>query len=63
MVNLEMMMFYDENADFKRYVDENAKSYHKSPAYIMDTPTAMEYYKSLLRGGCNERRERGDINE
>lgn len=61
MVDLDLMLFYDENKDFKCFVDANAKTYGKSPAYIMDTPTAREYYKSLKKGGCNERSERIDI--
>lgn len=56
MVDLEIMTFYDSNADFKRFVDANAKAYHKSAAYIMDTPTTREYYESLQKGGCNEKR-------
>lgn len=56
MVDLDILWFYDNNADFKRYVDQNAKTYGKSPAYIMDTPTAREYYRSLQKGGCNEKK-------
>lgn len=60
MVDIEIMAFYDHNADFKRYVDANAKTYGKSPAYIMDTPTAREYYKSLQKDGCNYSERRSD---
>ena len=56
MTDLEIMMFYDSNPDFKRFVDANAKAYHKSAAYIMDTPTTREYYESLQKGGCNAKR-------
>ena len=57
MVDIDILMFYDENPDFKRFVDRNAKQYRKSPAYIMETPTAKEYFKSLQKGGCNARNE------
>lgn len=60
MVDIDIMMFYDENPDFKRFVDRNAKQYHKSPAYIMETPTTKEYYISLQKGGCNERNRAKD---
>ena len=60
MVDIDMMWFYDHNADFKRYVDANAKTYRKSPAFIMETVTAQEYYKSLQKGGCNERNRTED---
>ena len=53
MTDLEMMMFYDSNPDFKRFVDANAKAYHKSAAY---TPTTRAYYESLQKGGCNAKR-------
>lgn len=56
MTDLEMMMFYDSNPDFKRFVDANAKAYHKSAAYIMNTPTTRAYYESLQKGGCNAKR-------
>jgi hypothetical protein len=63
MTDLEMMMFYDSNKDFKRFVDANAKAYRKSPAYIMDTPTAREYYQSLQKGGCNHKSKKGEADQ
>lgn len=62
MTDLDMMMFYDSNADFKRFVDANAKAYHKSAAYIMDTPTTRAYYESLQKGGCNAKRANREEN-
>lgn len=53
----ELVQFYETNADFKRFVDENAKGYGKDPSYILQTQTAKEYYKSLQKGGINERAE------
>ena len=53
----ELVRFYETNADFKRFVDENAKGYGKDPSYILQTQTAKEYYKSLQKGGITERAE------
>jgi len=50
----KMRNFYDTNADFRRYIDDNAKGYGKDPSYILQTQTAREYYKSMQKGGCNE---------
>lgn len=62
MTDLEIMTFYDSNPDFKRFVDANAKAYHKSPAYIMDTPTTLAYYESLQKGECNAKRANREEN-
>lgn len=56
----ELVQFYETNADFKRFVDENAKGYGKDPSYILQTQTTREYYKSLIKGGINERTKHED---
>lgn len=59
----EMQEFYEHNADFRKYVDANRRTYRRKLVDELKSPITVEYYKSLLRGGCNEKRERGDINE
>ena len=49
--------FYNENADFKRFVDANAKQYGKSVEYMLQTPTVKEYEKYIRE------RDKGKINE
>ena len=49
----EMYQFYLKNQDFKRYIDECVKTYGKDIQYMLSTRIAEEYYKSLLKGGCN----------
>jgi hypothetical protein len=49
--------FYNTNADFRRFVDENAKGYGKAPSYILQTRTAREVYKEMQEGGINEHKE------
>ena len=49
--------FYNNNADFKRFVDANAKQYGKTVEFMMLTPTAQEYEKYI------KEREKGRINE
>ena len=52
-----MKRFYEENADFRRFVDENAKGYGKDPSYILQTRTAQEVYREMQKGGINEQRK------
>lgn len=49
--------FYNNNADFKRFIDRNAAQYGKSVEYMMLTPTAQEYEKYI------KERDKGRINE
>ena len=53
-----MKAFYDTNADFRRFVDENAKGYKKDPSYILQTRTAREVFKEMQKGGINEPKEK-----
>ena len=39
--------FYNNNADFKRFVDANAKQYGKSVEFMLLTPTTQEYEKYI----------------
>ena len=60
--------FYNKNADYKRFIDLNAKQYGKTVEFMMLTPTAQEYekyikdkekgkiedtHKDVWRAGCN----------
>ena len=49
--------FYNENADFKRFVDANAKQYGKSVEFMLLTPTVKEYENYIRE------RDKGRINE
>ena len=49
--------FYNNNADFKRFVDANAKQYGKSVEFMLLTPTTQEYEKYI------KERDKGRINE
>ena len=53
---IEMLEFYENNADFKKYVDANRRTYNRTLAQELASPITQEYYKSLQRGGCNEKR-------
>ena len=49
--------FYNNNADFKRFVDMNAKQYGKSVEFMLLTPTTQEYEKYIRE------RDKDRINE
>lgn len=57
----EMCKAYYCNKDFERYVDQNAKTYKKTLKEVLQLQITGEYFKSLQKGGCNERHERIDI--
>ena len=56
----DIMRFYLENYDFQLFVNKNIQTYGKTLDYMLHTPTTIEYYKSLIDGGCNYREEKGD---
>lgn len=49
--------FYLENYDFQIFVNKNCQTYRKPLDYMLATPITQEYYKSLQKGGCNEKRK------
>lgn len=53
---IEMLEFYENNADFKKYVDANRRTYKRTLSQELASPITQEYYKSLQKGGCNEER-------
>ena len=58
-IRICLMDEYQEDGDFKRYVDRCSVSYGKSLDEILDSPITWEYYISLQKGGCNEKHEYG----
>lgn len=55
---IEMLEFYENNADFKKYVDANRQTYNRTLAQELASPITQEYYKSLLKDGCNWKGEK-----
>ena len=55
---IEMLEFYENNADFKKYVDANRRTYNRTLAQELASPITQEYYKSLLKDGCNWKGEK-----
>ena len=43
----ELLKFYEQNEDFKTYIDKCVKTYGKDINYMLSTPIAHEYYKQL----------------
>ena len=52
--------FYLTNHDFQVYVNKGCQTYNRSLDSELDDPIVVEYYKTLQKGGCNEKRESGD---
>lgn len=52
---IEMDKFMDKNEGFRDYVLSNMRTYNKKCTDILKSPITQEYYKSLLKGGCNAR--------
>lgn len=45
--NNELLKFYEQNEDFKTYIDKCVKTYGKDVDFMLHTPIAYEYYKQL----------------
>ena len=43
----EMLLYYESNKDFKRYVDECVKTYGKDVRHMLEQPITREYYQYL----------------
>ena len=43
----ELLKFYEQNEDFKTYIDRCVKTYGKDVDFMLRTPIAYEYYKQL----------------
>ena len=53
----ELRAMHRDNPDFRRYVDACVMTYGHDVEYAIESPIVVEYAKSLMKGGCNERRE------
>lgn len=50
--------FYLKDYDFQIYVNKGCQTYGRTPAEMFENPIVKEYYRSLQKGGCNEKRNR-----
>lgn len=50
--------FYLADSDFNRYVNKGCRMYGRTLDQQLADPITVEYYKSLQKGGCNEKREK-----
>ena len=55
-----MKRFYITNYDFQIYCNKNMQTYERTLDEEMANPITREYYKSLIKGGCNAKREKTD---
>ena len=47
----KLIKCYDTNEDFKTYIDKCVKTYGKDVDYMLDTPTAQQYYLYITKQG------------
>ena len=52
---LQMKAEYDKGGKFKDFVDKASELYEDTPDDEMHKLIIYEYYKSIQKGGCNER--------
>ena len=52
---LQMKAEYDKGGKFKDFVDKASQLYEDTPDDEMHKLIIYEYYKSIQKGGCNER--------
>ena len=50
-----LKQFYNTDEKFRRFIDRNMKMYQKSLEEELSNPIAVEYYKTVIPGGCNYR--------
>ena len=50
--------FYLKDHDFQIFVNKGCQTYGRTPEEMFQNPIVIEYYKSLSKGGCNERHPR-----
>lgn len=50
-----MKRFYLTEYDFQLYVNKDCQTYGRTLDEELASPITVEYYRSLLKGGCNER--------
>ena len=50
---IEMDKFYEQNEDFRHFVDKCRNSYGWKMTDAFESPITREYYHSKIKGGCN----------
>lgn len=55
----DIEQFYLTNYDFQLFVNKNIQTYGKKLVEELQNPITVEYYRSLLKGGCNAKSEDG----
>ena len=54
--------FYLTNHDFEVYVNKNIQTYGRTLNEELSNVITVEYYRSLQKGGCNEKQVDGEEN-
>lgn len=49
--------FYLTNHDFQIFVNKGCQVYHRNLDEMLADPITQEYYKSLIKGGCNAKQD------
>lgn len=55
-----MKHFYLTDHDFQIYVNKGCQMYRRTLDEMLISPITVEYYRSLQKGGCNERGRKGN---
>lgn len=50
--------FYLNDHDFNIFVNKGCQTYGRTLDQQLADPITVEYYKSMQKGGCNEKREK-----
>ena len=56
-IGYTMYDFFEKDKDFQIYVTKCMRTYGKKLTEVLSSPITEEYYRSLIKGGCNERKE------
>ena len=48
---IEMDKFYEQNEDFRQFVDKSRKSYGWKMTDALESPITREYYRTLKKAG------------
>lgn len=63
MIQIELIKrFYLENHDFQVFVNKNIQTYNRTLDHELQNPITQEYYRSLLKGGCNAKSDNREEN-
>lgn len=52
----EMLYFYLTDHDFQIFVNKGMQTYKRTRSEVLQDSIVREYYLSMQRGGCNEKR-------